>query len=91
MKRAISISLLILFAISILAQDHKSSENPASDPKAQALKLYLAIQKQDWKSMYFLTLFSSNVRKQMADDADAFARERTQRNRQRDRWMESRQ
>jgi len=73
MKRAISISLLILVAMSTIAQARNSSQDATSDPKAQTLKLYLAIQKQDWKSMYFLTLFSTNVRKQMPDDADAFA------------------
>src|SRR5881296_765805 len=73
MKRAVSISLLVLVAMSTVAQNHKPSQNATSDLQTQALKLYLAIQKQDWKSMYLLTLFSDNVRKQMPDDADAFA------------------
>ena len=74
MRRAISIIVLTLAAVSATAQTHLSSPDIKSDPKAQALKLYLAIQAQDWKTMYFLTLFSPNVRKEMPDDADAFAR-----------------
>jgi len=79
MKRTFRITLIIasftLGAACVHAQAHVPSVKPdaASDPKAQALKLYLAIQKQDWRSMYFLTLFSETVRKQMPDDADAFA------------------
>ena len=73
MKRVMAISLLVLAAMSGKAQTHISNQDSMSDPKAQALKLYLAIQKQDWKSMFVLTLFSPNVRKEMGTDADAFA------------------
>jgi len=78
MKKTFRISLIIawfaLGAACVHAQAHVPSAKPdVSDPKAQALKLYLAIQKQDWRSMYFLTLFSQTVRNQMPDDADAFA------------------
>jgi len=73
MRIVISIIVLTLVAVSGMAQTHLSSPDVKSDPKAEALKLYLAIQKQDWKTMYFLTLFSPNVRKEMPDDADAFA------------------
>jgi hypothetical protein len=46
---------------------------PESNPKAQALKLYTVIKNRDWKSMYSLTLFSTNVRQKMPSDPEEFA------------------
>jgi hypothetical protein len=74
-KSTLIIGCLAAAAAVAHAQGHVPSANVdrSSDPGAQALKLYLAIQKQDWRSMYLLTLFSEKVRNEMPDDPDAFA------------------
>ena len=63
--KARGIALSVLLAISTIA-------SAASDPVAQAKKLYFAIHKQDWHALYFLAAFSPAVKKQLKG-ADKFA------------------
>jgi hypothetical protein len=46
---------------------------PGSDPRAQALKLYQVIQKQDWESLYFLVLFAPKLKLEMTGHSKEFA------------------
>jgi hypothetical protein len=48
---------------------------PAIAAQSQALKLYQAIQKQDWKAMFYLTKFSEVGAKGVGTDSDLFAKE----------------
>lgn len=75
MRSPIAIAFLVLVALSATAQPIRSAQDvaPASNPRAQALKLYLVIQKQDWESLYFLVLFSPKLRLEMTGQSKEFA------------------
>jgi hypothetical protein len=75
MRRLIQIVVLGLVAISVTARplNVRQDTAPQSDAKAQALKLYLVIQKQDWESLYSLILFSPRMRQGMSGDSGDFA------------------
>lgn len=74
-KRAVTVAVLLLVALAIIAPQTRSAQeqSSAAGPKAQALKLYLVMQKQDWRALYFLIALSPNAKKDLPDDADAFA------------------
>ena len=75
MRSPIAIALLVLVAAAATAQPIRSTQDlePTSNPRAQALKLYLVIQKQDWEALYSLVLFSPKLRLEMGGQSKEFA------------------
>jgi hypothetical protein len=75
MKKLSSAALAICFAFSflIVSADAKPQTSSGSSPKAAALNLYTVIKNQDWKALYYITIFSAKVRADLPDDADQFA------------------
>ncbi|MGH9819291.1 MAG: hypothetical protein ACRD43_03905 [Pyrinomonadaceae bacterium] len=69
--------LLVLVGGGAHAQTHSSASSPAVDePKAQALKLYQIIQKQDWEGLFYLIQCSPKIQNDLKDlSAPAFAEE----------------
>ncbi|MEP6849738.1 MAG: hypothetical protein ABI999_12855 [Acidobacteriota bacterium] len=62
MSKVFSVLLLMVLVGGAQAQTHSSVANPAVvEPKAQALKLYQIIQKQDWEGMYYVIQFSPKI------------------------------
>lgn len=75
MKKLSSVALAVCFTFSVLtvSAGAKSQAAAVSTPKAAALNLYTIIKNQDWKGLYFITIFSAKVRTDLPDDADQFA------------------
>lgn len=66
MRKFFAALLLMSAAGGVHAQTHTSANDPASDAaKAQALKLYRIIQKQDWEGMFYLMQFSPKIQSDM--------------------------
>lgn len=61
MKKVFAVLLLALVVGGVQAQTHSPASDSASDAKAQALKLYRIIQKQDWEGMFYLLEFSPKI------------------------------
>jgi hypothetical protein len=75
MKKLSSTTLAVCIAFSafIVSVTAKPQAATVSSPKAAALNLYTVIKNQDWKALYFITIFSAKVRADLPDDADQFA------------------
>lgn len=75
MKKLTSAALAVCFAFSVLVVSASAAPqaSTASSPKAAALNLYNVIKNQDWKALYYITIFSAKVRADLPDDADQFA------------------
>jgi hypothetical protein len=74
MKKLSAVALAICFTFSVLTVSAGAKPQvAAATPKAAALNLYTIIKNQDWKALYFVTIFSAKVRADLPDDADQFA------------------
>jgi hypothetical protein len=75
MKKLTSFALAVCLTFSVLSisVSAKPQAAAASSPKAAALNLYNVIKNQDWKALYFITIFSAKVRADLPDDPDQFA------------------
>jgi len=75
MKKLTSAALTICIALSVITISVAAKPQPAvaSTPKAAALNLYTVIKNQDWRVLYFITIFSAKVRADLPDDTDQFA------------------
>jgi hypothetical protein len=74
LKKLSAAALAVCFAFSVLIVSAAAKpQAAASSPKSAALKLYTVIKNQDWKALYFITIFSAKVRADLPDDADQFA------------------
>ena len=65
MRKVFAVLLLMLAVGGAQAQMHSAGDDSTSEAKAQALKLYQIIQKQDWEGMFYLLEFSPKVQSDM--------------------------
>ena len=75
MRKALGILILLLSVGYVLGQTApaKADDTSAADAKAQALKIYKAIQRQDWKEMFILSKYAPAAEKAFGSDVDAIA------------------
>jgi hypothetical protein len=71
--RKAQVALMPLLILSLAFVGLAAPQRDArAEVKAQALKVYKAIQKQDWRTMYSLTRFSVTLTQKIGTDVDAF-------------------
>ncbi|MEP7075852.1 MAG: hypothetical protein ABI878_08575 [Acidobacteriota bacterium] len=77
MSKVFGVLLLMVLVGGAQAQAHSSAGNPTVDePKAQALKLYQIIQKQDWEGLFYVIQCSPKIQSDLkAISAAVFAGE----------------
>lgn len=76
MRKILGILVLLVAAGSVMAQVNgaKAGDASSEDAKAQALKIYKAMQRHDWKEIFQLSAFSPVLTKSLGSDANAGAK-----------------
>ena len=75
MRNALGILVLLASVVFVFGQTApaKADDASATEAKAQALKIYKSIQRQDWKEMFLLSKYSPAAEKAFGSDADLVA------------------
>lgn len=76
MRKILGILVLLVAACSVMAQVNgaKAGDASSEDAKAQALKIYNAMQRHDWKAIFQLSAFSPVLAKSLGNDSGAAAK-----------------
>ena len=70
-KAQVALMLLLILCLTFVGLG-APRQDARTEVKAQALKVFQAIQKQDWRTMYYLTRFSVTLTQRIGSDVDGF-------------------